>query len=74
MDPEPHPPANQASKYRWPWFVLGAVLLGILLAVLWLSREVQRTRQLRQTSESQLFLAARALDGQYSDSVRALLR
>ena len=35
-------------RYTWPWFVLGAVLLGICLAVLWVSREVNRTRQLRE--------------------------
>jgi hypothetical protein len=32
-------------RYVWPWFVLGAFLLGVALAVLWLSREVKRLRQ-----------------------------
>jgi hypothetical protein len=40
-------PALQKPKYRWPWFVLAAILLGFALAILWLSREVERTRRLR---------------------------
>ncbi len=35
-------------RYRWPWFVLAAVLLGIALAVLWLSKELQRIRHTRE--------------------------
>ncbi len=35
-------------RYRWPWFVLAAVLLAVLLAFLWMSREVERTRRLRE--------------------------
>lgn len=35
-------------RYRWPWFVLGGVVLGAVLAVLWMSAEVQRVRQQRQ--------------------------
>jgi hypothetical protein len=34
-------------RYLWPWFVLGGVVLGIVLAVLWLSHEVERTRRIR---------------------------
>ena len=33
--------------YTWPWWVLGAVVLGILLAVLWMSQEIARTRRIR---------------------------
>ena len=33
--------------YTWPWFVLGAVLLAIVLAVLWMSKEIERTRRIR---------------------------
>lgn len=36
------------ARYVWPWFVLAGVLLGVALAVLWVSREVERTRQHRQ--------------------------
>jgi cytochrome oxidase assembly protein ShyY1 len=41
----PHP-QNQ-RRYTWPWFVLAAVLLAIALAVLWMSKEVERTRRIR---------------------------
>jgi hypothetical protein len=41
------PPPLQKPKYLWPWFLLAAILLGIALAILWLSREVERTRRLR---------------------------
>ncbi len=34
-------------RYRWPWFLLAAVLLAIALAVLWLSKEIQRARRIR---------------------------
>jgi hypothetical protein len=39
---------QSGKRYTWPWFVLGAVVLGILLAVLWLSREIDRTRRFRE--------------------------
>jgi len=42
----PTQPSNR--RYRWPWFVLAAVLLAIILAVLWVSKEVQRTRQRKE--------------------------
>jgi hypothetical protein len=37
-----------APSYRWPWFVLGAVVLGVLLAILWMAQEVRRTRRIRE--------------------------
>ena len=37
-------------RYKWPWFVLAAVLLGIALAVLWMSFAVIRLRQMRDTN------------------------
>ncbi|HVM49565.1 MAG TPA: hypothetical protein VMU04_16165 [Candidatus Acidoferrum sp.] len=36
--------------YAWRWWVLAAVLLGIALAVLWMSWEVARTRMIRDLS------------------------
>ena len=30
------------QKYRWPWFVLAAVLLGIVLAVVWMGFAVKK--------------------------------
>jgi hypothetical protein len=41
------PDAAAKRHYTWPWFVLGAVLLAIALAVLWMSQEVERTRRIR---------------------------
>jgi hypothetical protein len=35
-------------RYRWPWFVLAAVLLALALAALWLSKEIQRARRIRE--------------------------
>jgi hypothetical protein len=35
-------------RYRWPWFLLAGVLLGIALAVIWLSAEVRRVKERRQ--------------------------
>jgi hypothetical protein len=39
---------EKEPRYTWPWFVLGAVLLGLFLAVVWMSKEVERTRRLRE--------------------------
>jgi hypothetical protein len=41
------PSAKPGPRYTWPWWVLGAVLLAIALAVLWMSQEIQRTRRIR---------------------------
>ncbi len=38
----------EKRRYTWPWFVLAAVVLGIALAILWVSREVARTRNQRE--------------------------
>jgi hypothetical protein len=35
------------QNYKWPWFVLAAVLLFFALAVLWMSFAVKRERQER---------------------------
>jgi len=35
-------------RYTWPWFVLAAFLLGVVLAIFWMSAEVKRTRERRQ--------------------------
>jgi hypothetical protein len=35
------------QKYRWPWFVLAAFVLAIGLAILWMSKEIARTRRNR---------------------------
>jgi hypothetical protein len=41
------PDASAKQHYTWPWFVLGAVVLAIVLAVLWMSKEIERTRRIR---------------------------
>ncbi len=41
-----NPNADSAPpRYRWPWFVLGAVALGILLFALWMTVEVRRIQR-----------------------------
>ena len=49
-DPKDQPAAP--TYYRWPWFVLAAVVLAFLLAGIWMSREVRRTRQLRDAAST----------------------
>ena len=44
------PNRASATTYRWPWFILGAAILSILLAFLWMTREVQRTKRIRDAS------------------------
>lgn len=34
-------------RYRWPWFVLGMVVLGFVLAVVWMSVLVRRVHEER---------------------------
>jgi hypothetical protein len=38
---------NARPRYTWPWFVLGLVVLGVVLAVIWMSVLVRRTREQR---------------------------
>ena len=37
-------------KYRWPWVVLALFLAGIALAVLWMSKEVERARRIHDAN------------------------
>jgi hypothetical protein len=41
---------SAAPSYRWPWFVLGGVILAVVLAVVWMSFAVKRTRMIRDLS------------------------
>ncbi|MGO8765726.1 MAG: hypothetical protein ACLQSR_11420 [Limisphaerales bacterium] len=34
-------------KYKWPWFVLAAVLMAILLAFIWMFFAVEKVKQER---------------------------
>jgi len=48
-EPSPNPVGDRSKqRYTWPWFLLAAIVLGIALAIIWMSREVQRTRQNRE--------------------------
>jgi bacteriorhodopsin len=38
--------------YRWPWFVLAAVILAIILAVVWMSFEIKRQKRIRELNSS----------------------
>jgi hypothetical protein len=49
MDAEREIPSSR-PRYRWPWFVLAGLILGILLAVLWMSVAVRQTRELRESN------------------------
>jgi hypothetical protein len=46
MNSDP-PTTPEKPRYVWPWFVLGALVLAIVLAALWMSHEIQRTRRIR---------------------------
>ena len=41
------PAIPHKRRYTWPWFVFGSVLLAIVLAVAWMSKEIERTRRIR---------------------------
>jgi hypothetical protein len=34
-------------RYQWPWLVLAAFLLGVALAILWMSFEIRKVEQER---------------------------
>lgn len=36
--------------YQWPWFVMAAVLLGIVLAIVWVSFAVKKVEQERNVN------------------------
>jgi len=46
--------SNESSKptYRWPWFVLAAVILAIVLAAAWMYFEVRKTKRIRDLNSS----------------------
>jgi hypothetical protein len=41
------PNENPPRRYKWPWFVLAAFLLGVALAVMWLSFDIRKVEQER---------------------------
>ena len=40
-------PNEKPRRYKWPWFVLAAFLLGVALAVLWMIFDVRTIEQER---------------------------
>ena len=40
-------PSENPRRYRWPWFVAAAVVLGIVLAVIWMTVAVKKIEQER---------------------------
>jgi len=51
--PDQNEPPPERPHYRWPWFVLGAFVLAVILAVLWMSAEVRRQTQYRKLNTTQ---------------------
>jgi hypothetical protein len=47
MDEEGRTTAR-GRRYRWPWFLLAAVVLAFLLALLWLQPVIRTIREQRQ--------------------------
>jgi len=47
VNEEPESKTLGKRKYRWPWFVLAAFVLAVGLAILWMSKEIARTRRNR---------------------------
>ncbi|MBU6409207.1 MAG: hypothetical protein KGR98_02355 [Verrucomicrobia bacterium] len=43
---DPQPPAKP-PRYKWPWVVLAAVILFVILAIIWMGFAVQKVRQER---------------------------
>jgi hypothetical protein len=52
MTPQSPP---EKRKYAWPWFVLAGLLIGIVLAILGVSLELQRVRRIRESTAGQNF-------------------
>jgi F0F1-type ATP synthase assembly protein I len=48
MEPDHNSPR---PKYKWPWFVLAFVVLGIVLAVLWVAVAANKIKQQRNYDE-----------------------
>jgi formylglycine-generating enzyme len=48
MNDEQEHNSGVPRKYTWPWVLLGFVVLGFVLAFIWMSREVQRIQQIKE--------------------------
>ena len=43
-------PDKNPRRYQWPWLVLAAFLLGVALAILWMSFAVRKVEQERDVN------------------------
>jgi len=41
------------QRYRWPWFVLAALILAVILTVIWMSFEVSRVKRIRDLNQTE---------------------
>jgi len=44
---EMNEPNEKPRRYKWPWWVLAAFLLGVVLAIVWVSLEVRTVKRER---------------------------
>ena len=44
--------AGSTPRYRWPWFLLGAIVLGIVMAVVWMAVEVHSVKEQRDNNRT----------------------
>ncbi len=53
---------DKQPKRLWPWLLLAAFLLGILLTIVWLSWEIQRVKRIRESTAGHVRIAPGLLD------------
>jgi len=54
--PDPKPP-----RYRWPWFLLAAVILAVILTALWVWGAVRKVQRIRDSTRQNASLSLRRL-------------
>jgi uncharacterized integral membrane protein len=47
MNSEPQAPRR---RYRWPWFLLVAAIVALLLTIIWVLGAVRRVKQIREST------------------------
>jgi len=50
MEIEPPIKPQKRIRYRWPWFLAAFIVAAILLACLSMSREIEKTRRIRDAN------------------------
>src|SRR6266850_2805385 len=46
-------PDEKVRRYRWPWFLLVAVILGIVLTIVWVLGAIRNVRRIRDSNRGQ---------------------